>query len=43
MYRLAPRLTHIDKYTQAPTKPIGFDPMQGSTAKLTEPSQTDQE
>lgn len=43
MYRLAPGLAHIHKYTQAPMKPIAFDPMQGSMAKLTVPSQTDQE
>lgn len=41
MYRLAPWLAHIHKYTRAPVKPDMFDPMQGSMAKLIEPSQTD--
>lgn len=43
MYRLAPQLAHIRKYTQAPMKPDMFDPMQGSMAKLIEPSQTNWE
>lgn len=40
MYRLAPQLAHIRKYTQAPMKSDMVDPMQGSMAKLIEPSQT---